>query len=307
MLVTALVRSCCSRVWPIAVRINNLGNHAMKFPKFWARTANLRGTVSARGWSDISLEEAQSNANLRLQRILQWLRTEHDVGEPDRYAYEADGVICEEIIEQIDDSPNVSAIVSRNRYGALVLNVSRLMFVDIDLPTPANRGCLLAWWPPGKPSAENSEQAILARVDDWQSRNTDMTLRVYRTCNGIRLMVVNHLFVESDPRAAAIMEELQADRLYRHLCRTQSCYRARLTPKPWRVGLSNPPTGFPFDRVEDRQRFEDWNQRYLQAIKNYAVCRFLKTLGTGETLADHLPIIELHDQFCCRAPELPLA
>ncbi len=46
----------------------------MKFPTFWARVSNPRGTVIARGWSENSLEEATSRAQDRLQRILHALK-----------------------------------------------------------------------------------------------------------------------------------------------------------------------------------------------------------------------------------------
>ncbi len=41
----------------------------MKFPTFWIRLQNASGTIGARGWSDLSLDEATRNAEVRLQRI----------------------------------------------------------------------------------------------------------------------------------------------------------------------------------------------------------------------------------------------
>ncbi len=43
----------------------------MKFPTFWIRLQNPKGTVTARGWSDVSLDEATRNAQNRLIRILE--------------------------------------------------------------------------------------------------------------------------------------------------------------------------------------------------------------------------------------------
>ena len=78
----------------------------MKFPTFWIRLQNPNGTVTARGWSDVSLDEATRNAQNRLIRILAALKSKHRDGL-DRYSYVIDNVICEEVIDRIvDGSPS---------------------------------------------------------------------------------------------------------------------------------------------------------------------------------------------------------
>jgi len=41
--------------------------------------------------------------------------------------------------------------------------------------------------------------------------------------------------------ADQVFDTLGADPPYRRLCRTQKCFLARLTPKPWRCGVAKPP------------------------------------------------------------------
>ena len=53
----------------------------MRFPKFWKQVENQARTVSARGWSDHSLEEAEQNAKVRLERILAAIPMER-IGQP---------------------------------------------------------------------------------------------------------------------------------------------------------------------------------------------------------------------------------
>ena len=278
----------------------------MKFPNFWIRVENPKGTVAARGWSDTSLEEATRNAQERLQRILAALRS-HKTLDLDRYSYEIDRVICEEVIDRVYEQDEEIGVVSRNSYGSLVLNASRMMFVDVDFPTPSRPTWFARWFSKPVPPPLTPQEIVMARVREWQSRHPDFTLRIYRTLAGLRIVVVNRSFATIDDPSIIMMQELGSDALYVTLCQSQACFRARLTPKPWRVGLPNPPKRFPFDVAEDRHVFEKWSQDYVHASRAFKVCTLLETLGDGSILPEHLNLIQLHDSLCCSQQDLPLA
>lgn len=75
------------------------------------------------GGSNQSIKEAFEDAKRRLLQVPKLIN-----GEIQREQdYEAD--IIEEIFDQIDDNN----IVTRNRYGALVLNSKNIMFIDVDI------------------------------------------------------------------------------------------------------------------------------------------------------------------------------
>ena len=104
---------------------------------FWTRAeaqaTSSRGKafrVTARGWSNDSLEEAQKRALEIAQRIAQIVAS--GFSSRQRYPY-GERPLPEPVIREFqNDSGDKSAVVTRNAYGALVLNANQLMFVDVD-------------------------------------------------------------------------------------------------------------------------------------------------------------------------------
>ena len=280
----------------------------MKFPEFWSRVSNPRGTVIARGWSDISLEEATARAQDRLKRILHALnnRRGYELGL-ERYVYEVDSVICEEVVQRISESGQEIAVISRNAYGSLVLNARRLMFVDVDFPRPPQRSWFARLFSKQDNASPDPQKQTLEQLRAWQAANAQFTLRLYRTFAGIRVMVVNQSFARVDEAALAMMKSLNCDELYVRLCQSQACFRARLNPKPWRMGMENPPAVFPFGADAERQAFQKWLDEQTSKCANYSVCEYLETLGNDESLVEHRRLVELHDSYCCRPLKMPLA
>ena len=58
---------------------------------------------------------------------------------------------------------------------------------------------------------------------------------LYQTPGGYRVMALHRRFDPSSQETAAIMDGFMADRLYALMCRKQHCFRARVSPKPWRM------------------------------------------------------------------------
>lgn len=288
----------------------------MKFPAYWTRVTNESGSIVARGWSETSQDEAQLNAENRLQRITNALEN----GSPiDHYRYVADHVICEEVIDRIYDNDSEIAVISRNAYGSLIMNTPLLLFADIDITPPQSHSFLLnklLQWiasklltPPLNPKEKlaNIEENHLAILRQWQADNHQYSLRVYRTFAGLRVMVSNHVFATIDDRVLAILRSWQSDPRFEQLCKVQQCFRARLSPKPWRVQMDAAPAKFPFKNPEEEDAFQKWFDRYVTKCQRYRVCQFVETIGSGEIEPTLLQLIEQHDAQCGVTSDLPLA
>ena len=244
----------------------------MRFPIYWKRVQNKQGTLFARGWSDRNPEEAQQHAEMRLARIESALQKGDSL---DRYHYVIDKVICEFVVDRVLDKNDTEiAVISRNAYGSLVLNAPSVMFIDIDTPRPKSVGLFKRLFgKPEKPIAPESERLEMLRV--WQSHHADFAFRVYRTRAGLRAMVTNRIFQNIDQSVLDIMDELDGDPLYRQQCKSQHCFRARLTPKPWRIGIPTIPPRFPIDTVTLDKEFSIWFDNYLTKSKQFCVCHWI--------------------------------
>jgi len=104
----------------------------MKLAHFWARDSGealdengepIR--VVSRGWSNESVEAARALARERAHRVAERLASDSKSKE---YLY-GERPLPEPVVREFQGG---AAVVTRNVYGALVLNAGRLMFVDID-------------------------------------------------------------------------------------------------------------------------------------------------------------------------------
>jgi hypothetical protein len=280
----------------------------MRFPKHWARATHTRAaqngkafTFTCWGWSDESAEAAQREAYARAERVTARFVS----GQPlNRYGY-GDRPLREEQLEVFDDEAGRTlAVITRNAYGALVLNAARAMFIDIDLPEAKPAGMFGGLLGDKKPSPEAE---ALARIQQWAARRPDNGLRVYRTAAGLRGLVTSYPFHPADGEAQQILTALGSDPLYATLCRAQESFRARLTPKPWRCGLPNPPGAFPRETPQAEARYQHWLHGYQATAAQYAVCRFIAHYGDTRLHPEIAPIVALHDKHTLAARELPLA
>lgn len=196
-----------------------------------------------------------------------------------------------------NDAGEISAVVTRNSYGCLVLNTARAMFVDIDLPEPkASGGFFKKLF--GKPDVappNEAQSAAMTRIENWTRNHPEWGWRVYRTRAGLRLLATQGL-VEADSAVAdGVFEALGADPLYRKLCKTQKCFRARLTPKPWRCGIRRKPERWPWLNAGAEKQFQKWEAQYQSFSANWATCEFIRHIGNPDAHADIQSILKLHD------------
>ena len=94
---------------------------------------------------------------------------------------------------------------------------------------------------------------------------------------------------------------------FSRLCLAQKSFRARLTPKPWRINLPGPPGTHPRHDAESRVELGAWLTKYEKASAGYATCRYLETIGTSGATGDARWLLELHDRVTRCSESLPLA
>jgi hypothetical protein len=242
------------------------------FPKFWARGQASAGGSSAScwRWSDISEDDARQKATQRAGELAKLFASGSRL---DHYSY-GDRPAREEIVQTLDDS----AAITRNAYGALVLNAARAMFIDVDFGDDGREG------------------SAIQRVQQWTAAHPELAIRVYRTHAGLRLLVTNHTFDPKSPEALRLLEEVGSDKLYIQLCKAQASFRARLTPKPWRIGMRPPRVRFPYESSEAESELRRWVSEYDGASRQVSVCKLLEATGPATVLDEIRPLLAYHDR-----------
>lgn len=288
----------------------------MNLVPHWARAAvdlagqpNSEGPAFAFGWSRESPAAAQAHALERARaHAAQLDRALNDVDadfeeNPDGY-YVGERPLREPIVEAFEGPDGLEAAITRNSQGILVLNTARVMFIDIDLPEPPRRrgpGFFQRLFGKSPPSSAKIADDTIERIGTEILRRPGLGLRLYRTRRGYRGLVTSDLFDPLSNDSHNLLETLGNDPLYLRLCAVQRCYRARLTPKPWRVGLKNVPFSFfPWQESPRRtQAFEAWLRRYEAACAQRSVCRLVAELGVTEVHPEVAPWIAVHDRWTC--------
>lgn len=217
------------------------------------------------------MEDAQAKASARaaeLERLLEGGR------KPDRYGY-LDRPMREQILEA---QPGFA--ITRNAYGAQILNTERAMFVDVDFHDDDSQ----------EPQALDQ----LRRLATAHGLGT----RIYRTAGGLRGLVTSQPFDPKASATAALLAEVGCDPLYIRLCQAQQSFRARLTPKPWRIAMRPPHERWPFADEDQAAQLADWVRRYEAASRDRSICRLMEHAGPQAIAPELAPVVALHDARC---------
>lgn len=275
----------------------------MNFPQFWAR-GKSQGFAVWR-WSVQSLAEAQALANDAAQKLAERFRDGNF--PPKGGGYYPDRPFREQILREIkNETGEVAAVVTRNGYGCQVLNAARVMFVDIDLPEPKRPGFLEKFF--RKPALAPPPLAeALARVENWTRSHPDWGWRIYRTRAGLRLLATQGVVAADSETADRVFAALGADPLYGKLCKAQKCFRARLTPKPWRCGIRRKPERWPWLAAKQEARFQKWDAHYQSLAANWATCEFIRQIGNPAVHPEVQLILNHHDAPTRAGSKLQLA
>lgn len=304
-------------------------------------------TVRRFGWSEQSQEDAQRNAEARAEDAFARVVAGEKLARRElKVSYNgAVGVpIREEVLSRHDD-----VVITRNLYGARCLNTPNVLFADIDFviePMSSSfkwatlllmiaafsfgksyagwwvglMAAFAAWYAGYKVAAwlwaqklkanGTPEELAMNRVDAFMEKHSDWHLRIYRTPAGLRLLAMHKTFGPGDGEVATIFREIEADRIYVRMCTNQHCFRARVSPKPWRIGVESHlkprPGVWPIspERLPDRVR---WVSEYERKAEAYASCRFIAAKGSDVVDPTVEKVRVLHDELCRAHSDMPLA
>ena len=287
---------------------------------------------------------AESRAEEALARILSGERL--DRREPKRAYNGAFGVpIREEVLHRQGEE-----VITRNSYGAHCLNTPRALFADVDLSHPDGGrlawrifgfSCLLAgllaWYTRSWGMAlglvvlsalaasrvastvlrisgatkQDPGQIARTRISEFLAQHPEWNLRIYKTPSGYRLLASHRPFDPSDPEVQEFFSAVGADPVYVRMCLNQHCFRARLTAKPWRIGIPThmrPRPGVWPVAAERMSARTQWVAGYERAASSFAACHYLESQGSGIVHESLRGVIELHDsESRALQPELEIA
>lgn len=310
----------------------------MKIARYWYRAKATRTNTQYRdqlwtrwawGWSDESPESARAMATTRAEAVVARIAAADLSGEDvnDWYDY-PERVLPELVVDTIaNEDGSIAGSLTVNRYGATILNTARLAIVDVDLPERLLRppsllkrvaGRLFGGQDRGldgamandRLRAHIEERTSFLRLWAMAATHEPRGARVYRTAGGLRVILVEPAMDPIAPETDHLMKLMDADPLYRRLCKAQHCYRARLTPKPWRLGLVAPNFTYATLTSDDpatKARVERWSAEYARLGRGHAVCRLLETVGTEASDPVTARLIELHDSATLGTNDVPLA
>jgi hypothetical protein len=277
----------------------------MKFYPHWAKAtehAEINGydwKVERFGWSSVSRHDA---IQLAKELVKESIRNFRNDDTPGGYPY-SDRPVREEIIQELPGEDGPTAVITRNAYGSLVLNTAKVLFADIDTPkqktTVEGLGKLIGSLF-GKKAPE-AVDPIVARVEQFFKDSHNLGARLYRTAAGYRCLVTSHVFDPLSQETNNLLTSLGSDPLYIKLCSVQECFRARLSPKPWRCGVGNPPYRFPWDDSEKEAAMRVWEADYNSAVEPYGICELVGSFGNGQVHPQVASLMKLHDGMTCKA------
>lgn len=135
-----------------------------------------------------------------------------------------------------------------------------------------------------------------------------LLLALYETKKGYRVLALNRTFDPVAEETQQLFRAMGTDANYAQLCALQRCFRARLTAKPWRVGMQRPPSRAVWPLTGERLAdLNQWVSDYEQAAGIYAACRHIQDLGEGELDPRCAQVQGVHDELSRARSDLPLA
>jgi hypothetical protein len=152
-----------------------------------------------------------------------------------------------------------------------------------------------------------SRERQLAAVHTFAQRR-DGRFAIYTTPAGLRVLALHATYEPAGAAARELFTALGTDRAYAQMCELQACFRARVSAKPWRIGVENIPTRSVWPvPAERRAQRDEWIGRYEEAAQRYAACRFVEEIGAGRVHLRCAAVQRMHDELCRARSGLPLA
>jgi hypothetical protein len=264
----------------------------MKYFKYWVedkhsiRIDGQLKEIKLVVGSNSSVNDARNKALLKAKEIE--TRISKRASKRD---YEAD---VREFVSEILDASNIVTIC---RYGAKILNTDQYTVLDLD-------DYAKSIWDVFKPlKGLSKKERIIFKFEEFLSKHPEIgsDFRIYETAKGIRVIGKKYLD-PNDKKYSRLMSKLNVDWLYLILSRKQQCYRARLTPKPYRLGIKTIKVHSPL--VCETQTYKDWSIMYDDAAQNYTVAKYVKSIGRDFSREK---AVRFHDLQCKSSKALKLA
>jgi hypothetical protein len=133
---------------------------------------------------------------------------------------------------------------------------------------------------------------------------------IYETPFGVRLMALHATFDPNSAAVHALFKMLGTDHRYVRLCRLQGCFRARVSAKPWRIGIREPlrpRSGIAPFPAELQAGRNEWIALYETRAAEFAACRYVEEVGRGPLHARAAAVQKVHDAMCRARSGLPIA
>jgi len=253
----------------------------MKYFKFWVKECfqiNVEGQlehINVLSGSNISKEDARLQAK-HYSEIIEKRIAVH--GSKDSYEV----AIKEHVKEALDDSN----IITVCRYGANILNTTRYTVLDLD-DYPVDFFDFFRKKLKQMSKKERIVHKFLERLKKHPELGSDF--RIYETAKGIR--VIGKKYIEpSGHKYRSLMRKFAVDWVYIAMSQRQGCYRARLTPKPYRMKIQTIRISSPLDC--ESQAYLDWSTAYEEAASRFSVVKLLQRVGNDFSLES---VIRTHD------------
>ncbi len=288
----------------------------MKIPRFWAKGAagmevcnpgtGAPMSFSCWGWSTTSQNEAEAMAEERTKRVVEMIRAGR---KPDSYLY-SDKPLREEIIEEWKrPDGSIGVVITRNSMGCLVMNTTTIMFVDVDIPDSESPGLFSQFFGKKKEDPrKQKEQEAIGKVYNMVKLDSKCGVRIYRTKGGLRYLLTHSHTIPSAEATLGAMQALGADPLYVRLCRVQECFRARLTPKPWRCeDIPVVHLAYPWRDKDAEQAAREWIAEYSKDSEAYATCSLVEHIGNRQMDSEINRAVVYHDRMTKASSGLELA
>tara|TARA_Y100000780_G_scaffold168675_1_gene153819 strand:- start:273 stop:1076 length:804 start_codon:yes stop_codon:yes gene_type:complete len=256
---------------------------AVKYFKYWVkethriRVAGQPEEIKLLVGSNESKEAASAQALLRARDIEARIQNRDA-----RDDYES-GI--KEHVSRVLDDANVVTIC---RYGAKILNTAQYTVLDLD-DYPKSFCDLF-----GAARKMTKKERIVFKFEQAVAKLPALgsDFRIYETANGIRVIGKQYLDPAA-PRSMQIMRKVHVDWLYMVLSCKQRCFRARLSPKPYRLGIKTIKVSSPL--VCETDEYQRWDQMYEAASRDVSVVHYLKSIGK-DFARD--PVVRFHDEQC---------
>lgn len=278
----------------------------MKIFRYWAKASapakegNAEFSIDCYGGSNRSMDDALQVARQRADAAAKRLASNRSLnGSHDDYGY-PNGYLREEIKNELQNDGETVALITRNAAGCLVLNTANIFFADIDYvkaPEPSMFSKVLSMFSGEQPAT--ADEKVVENVRQVSEANSNLGMRLYRTHNGFRCMVTSRTFEPKSMETQTLLTDLNSDPLYMQLCKAQECFRARLSPKPFRCGIDRPSNPFPFRDVSAEARHRKWEEKYEKTSSAYSTCMLIGEFGTTSMPSEVASILQVHDQLAC--------